>query len=236
MTAPATRTRRPGRAARQIARALHAARRERRAHERHRMRTNREPRAVVVGAGRARRATSAASGDVDGSALASSSGPRGAPARSACHSSTSSGPAGRPPAPPATAPSGDRRRTTPARRLSASVRTSSCRSAGTRHQIVERRRSRRSLVRVAAARSPFASAIRLARLLLCSPLHVASVPAGRAPSSCIDAAVPVRHLHVDRREADAAPLRVLDERRRMVEPHRLVVEQRRVERRRESAP
>ena len=39
-------------------------------------------------------------------------------------------------------------------------------------------------------------------------------------------------LHVDRREPHAVPLRVLDERRRVVEPHRLVVEQRRVERRR----
>ena len=47
-----------------------------------------------------------------------------------------------------------------------------------------------------------------------------------------DGAVPVRHLHVDRMEADAAALRVLDQRRRMVEPHRLVVEERRVERRR----
>ena len=48
----------------------------------------------------------------------------------------------------------------------------------------------------------------------------------------LDAAQPVGLLHVDRMEAHAAALRVLDERRRVVEPHRLVVEERRVERRR----
>ena len=48
----------------------------------------------------------------------------------------------------------------------------------------------------------------------------------------LDAALPVGRLHVDRREADAVPLRVLDERRRMIEPHRLVVQHRREERRR----
>jgi hypothetical protein len=46
------------------------------------------------------------------------------------------------------------------------------------------------------------------------------------------AARPVRHLHVDRRKADAVALRVLHERRRVIEPHRLVVQHRRVERRR----
>ena len=44
------------------------------------------------------------------------------------------------------------------------------------------------------------------------------------PAVRLDAAQPVRHLHVDRREADAVALRILDQRRRMVEPHRLVVE------------
>ena len=48
----------------------------------------------------------------------------------------------------------------------------------------------------------------------------------------LDAAQPVGLLHVDRMEPHAAALRVLDERGRVVEPHRLVVEERRVERRR----
>src|SRR4030095_10505932 len=46
----------------------------------------------------------------------------------------------------------------------------------------------------------------------------------------LDATEPVGLLHVDRMEADTATLRVLDERRRVIEPHRLVVEERRVER------
>src|SRR4029079_6307982 len=46
-------------------------------------------------------------------------------------------------------------------------------------------------------------------------------------------AVPVGYLHVDRTEANAATLRILHERRRVIEPHRLVVERRPVERRRD---
>ena len=61
-------------------------------------------------------------------------------------------------------------------------------------------------------------------------MHIAQPQPDRAVG--FDRAVPVRHLHVDRVKADAAALRVLDERRRVVEPHRLVVEERRVERRR----
>ena len=45
-------------------------------------------------------------------------------------------------------------------------------------------------------------------------------------------AVPVRHLHVDGMEPHAAALGVLDERGRVIEPHRLVVEERGVEGRR----
>ena len=48
----------------------------------------------------------------------------------------------------------------------------------------------------------------------------------------LNRAVPLRSFHVDRREMDAVPLRVLDQRGRVIEPHGLVVEQRREERRR----
>ncbi len=51
------------------------------------------------------------------------------------------------------------------------------------------------------------------------------------PAIAFDAAGPIRHLYVDRREADAVALGILYERRRMIEPHRLVVEHRRVKRR-----
>ena len=47
----------------------------------------------------------------------------------------------------------------------------------------------------------------------------------------LDAAYPIRSLHVDGREMDSAPLRVFDERRRVIETHGLVVEQRRIKRR-----
>ena len=66
--------------------------------------------------------------------------------------------------------------------------------------------------------------------LLAQAAHVAQAEPDRAVG--FDRAVPVGHLHVDRMKADAAALRVLHERRRVVEPHRLVVEERRVERRR----
>jgi hypothetical protein len=66
--------------------------------------------------------------------------------------------------------------------------------------------------------------------LLAQPRHVPqSEPDGAIG---LDGAVPAGDLHVDGVEPYAAALRVLDERRRMVEPHRLIVEQRRIERRR----
>src|SRR5712691_9313267 len=46
----------------------------------------------------------------------------------------------------------------------------------------------------------------------------------------LDGTEPIRLLHVDWMEAHATPLRILDERGRVIEPHRLVIEQRRVER------
>ena len=45
-----------------------------------------------------------------------------------------------------------------------------------------------------------------------------------------DGTVPVGQLDVDRLEADAAALRVFHQRRRMIEPHRLVVQEPGVER------
>ena len=67
--------------------------------------------------------------------------------------------------------------------------------------------------------------------LFAQPVHVAQPEPNRAV--VLDRRSPSpRLLHVDRMEADAAALRVLDERRRVIEPHRLVVEERRVERRR----
>ena len=62
------------------------------------------------------------------------------------------------------------------------------------------------------------------------PLHVGESHADGAIR--LDVARPLRHLHIDRRKPDPAPLRVLHQRGRLIEPHRLVVEQRRVERRR----
>ena len=141
----------------------------------------------------------------------SSSGPAGRPARSACQSAVR-----RSPPNDASAP------------ISASVRTSSCRSParatrssidGNRSAVRPRHRPSRPDVR--SIRCPASSL---------SPLTYRS-PSRTAPSSCTTQSQS-RDLHVDRREAHAAPLRVLDERRRMVEPHRLVVEERRVERRR----
>ena len=138
ITAPATRTRRPGRPrARSLAR-CDPARRQRRADERHRMRPNRQPRPVVVrlhplgqrhggqgawglrlGAwGFGRRASSRR---LDSSS-STSSGPAGRPARSACQSAVR-----RSPPNDASAP------------LSASARTSSCRKPGARHEIIDGR-------------------------------------------------------------------------------------------------
>src|SRR5439155_12661500 len=45
------------------------------------------------------------------------------------------------------------------------------------------------------------------------------------PAVGFDRAIPAGDLHVDRMEAHAAALRVLHERRRMVEPHRLIVQE-----------
>ena len=63
------------------------------------------------------------------------------------------------------------------------------------------------------------------------PVDVAQADADGAV--VLDHAVPLRRLHVDRPEAHAVALRVLDQRRRVVEPHRLVVEERGIERARE---
>ena len=64
---------------------------------------------------------------------------------------------------------------------------------------------------------------------LAQAVHIHEADADRAV--VLDAAEPVGLLHVDRMEPHATPLRVLDERGGVIEPHRLVVEQRRVERR-----
>src|SRR5207244_9194437 len=45
-----------------------------------------------------------------------------------------------------------------------------------------------------------------------------------------DRAIPVGYLHVDRMKPDPAALRVFDERRRVIKAHRLLVDERRIER------
>ena len=62
------------------------------------------------------------------------------------------------------------------------------------------------------------------------PVHIHQSQAH--PSVGIDPARPVRFLDVDGGKADAMPLRVFHQRGRVIEPHRLIIQKRRVEGRR----
>ncbi len=240
-----------GACAGQIARARHAARRERRADERHRMRPNRQPRAVVVGLhplderhrrqGTAKRPVVAASGVWRPASPAlpthgSLSRRTVPPPTSPRHRRAAGRPDGRR-ARPARAPFGGRRRTTRARRPRP--------APGPRPAAMPARRTRSSSdANAAAGLAPACATVTRQAWLTSNVRHPASrrlrlLSAPRTyrspmPNRAIrlDPTVPVRHLHVDRRKPHAAPLRILDERGRVIEPHRLIVEERRVERRR----
>ena len=93
------------------------------------------------------------------------------------------------------------------------------------------RRRRSSAARESRAPSPSRRRSRSTSAhLLPQPIHIHQPQTHAAVG--LDAALPVGLLHVDRREAHAVALRILDQRRRMIEPHRLVVQHRGVERRR----
>src|SRR5262245_16248675 len=79
------------------------------------------------------------------------------------------------------------------------------------------------------SRALAATALDPSSSLLPQPADIAQPEAD--PAIGLDRAIPVGDLDVDWMETNAAALRVLDQRRRMVKPHWLIVEQRGVERR-----
>src|SRR3954466_1418286 len=65
---------------------------------------------------------------------------------------------------------------------------------------------------------------------LAKPIHIHQSQADTPVR--VDAARPIRLLHINRSEADAVALRVFHQRRGMIETHRLIVQERGIERRR----